>query len=84
MGGLGWAGHLLPHIPQPRSRAVFAEFSHGLPAATARLPPSCLQLQSYLHVSGKNRMRQRTYRVNAHVRYGFTFSPTVRAPAECR
>ncbi|KAL4858599.1 G protein-activated inward rectifier potassium channel 4 [Chlorella vulgaris] len=41
-------------------------------------------LQGYLNVSAQNRMRQRTYRVNAHVRYGFTFSTTVRAPSECR
>jgi hypothetical protein len=29
-------------------------------------------------------MRQRTYRVGAHVRYGFTFAAAVRPPAECR
>ncbi|KAL4443440.1 hypothetical protein ABPG75_011177 [Micractinium tetrahymenae] len=41
-------------------------------------------LQGYLHQTGTNRMRQRTFRVGSHVRYGFRFAPAVKHPAECR
>ncbi|KAL4429159.1 hypothetical protein ABPG77_010138, partial [Micractinium sp. CCAP 211/92] len=40
-------------------------------------------LQGYLHQTGQNRMRQRTFRVGSHVRYGFRFAPVVKHPLEC-
>jgi len=42
------------------------------------------QLQCYLYQTSQNRMRQRTYRVGSHVRYGFNFASCVRPPVESR
>jgi hypothetical protein len=41
-------------------------------------------LQCYLYQTSTNRMRQRTYRVGSHVRYGFNFAACVRPPADSR
>lgn len=43
-----------------------------------------LQINAYLHVTGQNRLRQRTYTVHNHVRYGYRFAPIVKHPAESR
>ena len=56
-------------------------------ASTAvRLPaePPGAQINSYLHLNGQNRLRQRTYSVGHHVRYGFRFEPIVRHPSQSR
>lgn len=63
---------LLSHHPPPLNHC----FSRTIP-----LPP---QLQCYLYQTSQNRMRQRTYRVGSHVRYGFTFTQCVRPPVEAR
>lgn len=41
-------------------------------------------INCYLHVNGQNRLRQRTYTVHNHVRYGFRFQNIVKHPAESR
>ncbi|KAL4447568.1 hypothetical protein ABPG75_004787 [Micractinium tetrahymenae] len=41
-------------------------------------------INSYLHVNGQNRLRQRTYTVHNHVRFGFRFQNIVKHPAESR
>lgn len=48
-------------------------------------PPLPLaQINSYLHLNGQNRLRQRTYSVGHHVRYGYRFLPIVRHPSQSR
>ncbi len=42
------------------------------------------QINCYLHVNGQNRLRQRTYTVHNHVRYGYRFQNIVKHPAESR
>ncbi|PSC68160.1 E set domain-containing [Micractinium conductrix] len=41
-------------------------------------------INSYLHVNGQNCLRQRTYTVHNHVRYGCRFQPIVKHPADSR
>ncbi|EFN59959.1 hypothetical protein CHLNCDRAFT_133057 [Chlorella variabilis] len=41
-------------------------------------------INAYLHVNGQNRLRQRTYTVHNHVRYGYHFQNIVKHPAEDR
>ena len=43
-----------------------------------------LQVNGYLGLNGQNRMRQRTYLVGHHVRYGYRFQPIVRHPSQSR
>ena len=43
-----------------------------------------VQINAYLHVNGQNRLRQRTYTVDHHVRYGYDFQPIIRHPADSR
>jgi len=37
-------------------------------------------INAYMHVNSQNRLRQRTYRVDHHVKYGCVFTPIVRHP----
>lgn len=53
-------------------------------APHAPLPFPLFQINCYLHVNGQNRLRQRTYTVHNHVRYGFRFQNIVKHPAESR
>lgn len=41
-------------------------------------------INGYLHMNGQNRLRQRTYTVHNHVRYGYRFQNIVKHPAESR
>lgn len=45
---------------------------------------SGVQLNGYMNVSNSNVLRQRTYSVDHHVRYGYVFTPIVKHPALCR
>lgn len=37
-------------------------------------------INAYMHVNSQNRLRQRTYRIDHHVKYGCVFTPIVRHP----
>lgn len=41
-------------------------------------------MNAYLHVTGQNRLRQRTYTVHNHVKYGCRFKNIVKHPADSR
>jgi hypothetical protein len=41
-------------------------------------------MNSYLHVNGQNRLRQRTYTVHHHVKYGYRFQNVVKHPSDSR
>lgn len=43
-----------------------------------------LQINAYMNFTSQNRLRQRTYAVDHHLRYGFVFKPMVKHPGMSR
>ena len=42
------------------------------------------QINAYMNVNNNNVLRQRSYQVNHHIRFGYGFKPIVRSPSEVR
>ena len=61
-----------------------ASFVAAIRAAGNMPVTNGLQINGYLGLNGQNRMRQRTYLVGHHVRYGYRFQPIVRHPSQSR
>jgi hypothetical protein len=72
----------LPHSHAPPHPLVFCGAS--LVIMTYTNTEFSLQINAYMNSNSQNRLRQRTYSVMNHVKYGYRFMAIVRHPSQSR